>query len=131
MPYLDVRTMMLYYSLPVEEQSTKGGENIDADLLSNHRTVHWWEALKPSGVGCYCMWMECCQPSSSKFATTKTEKEGEERLSNEIMEYSTLGEVFLLGDFNAQTCNDWCKEHDMEDLVTLHAIQEEATVRVI
>ena len=73
-------------------------------------------------------------PSGSRFSTTEIERDGEERpspytcLSEEIMEYSTLGEVFLMGDFNARTCSDQCETYDIED-PALQAIQEEATTR--
>ena len=74
-------------------------------------------------------------PSGSRFATTAREREGEERpspytcLSEDIMEYSTLGEVFLMGDFNARTCSEQCETYDTEDPTVLHAIQEAATMR--
>ena len=73
-------------------------------------------------------------PSGSRFAFTEPEREGEERpspytcLSEAIMEYSTLGEVFLMGDFNARTCSDQCETYDTED-TTFHAIEEETTTR--
>lgn len=44
------------------------------------------------------------------------------------MEFSTLGEVFLMGDFNARTCSDLCDRYDCEDTKALHTIQEEHSV---
>eukprot|EP00250_Pteridium_aquilinum_P020101 c24701_g3_i2 orf=2-898(-) len=74
-------------------------------------------------------------PSGSRFATTAREREGEERpspytcLSEDIMEYSTLGEVFLMGDFNAKTCSEQCETNDTEDPTVLHAIQDAASIQ--
>ena len=47
-------------------------------------------------------------PTGSRFVSTEQESSSVEAspyacLSEEIMEYSTLGEVFLMGDFNART----------------------------
>ena len=36
-------------------------------------------------------------------------------LSEDIVHYSTLGEVLLMGDFNARTQNRQCEIYDMED----------------
>ena len=59
-------------------------------------------------------------PSGSIFASIDQESSSTETspyacLSEEIMEYSTLGEVFLMGDFNARTRSEQCEAYDYED----------------
>ena len=73
-------------------------------------------------------------PTGSRFASTEQESSSAEAspyacLSEDIMEYSTLGEVFLMGDFNAHTRSEQCDAYDHEDLEALHTLHEEATVR--
>ena len=73
-------------------------------------------------------------PSGSRFVSTDQESSSTEAspyacLSKEIMEYSTLGEVFLMGDFNARTRSEQCEAYDYEDPEVLHTLHEEATMR--
>lgn len=73
-------------------------------------------------------------PSGSRFASTEQEPSSTEAspytcLSEGIMEYSTLGEVFLMGDFNARTHNEQCEEYDHEDPEILHTLHEEINMR--
>ena len=71
-------------------------------------------------------------PMGSSFAITDRELSDPSPyacLSEEIIEYSTLGEVFLMGDFNARTRSEQCEAYDLEDPQSLHATQEEDTLR--
>ena len=45
------------------------------------------------------------------------------------MEYSTLGEVFLMGDFNARTSRHQCETYDFEDPEILHITEASDTTR--
>lgn len=45
--------------------------------------------------------------------------------SEEIMHYSTLGEVFLTGDFNAHTQSRQCEVYDYDDMEILHPVDPE------
>lgn len=68
-------------------------------------------------------------PRGSRYATREDtdSSEGEEKtaptagdppygvLSEDIIHYSTLGEVLLMGDFNARTQSGQCEIYDMED----------------
>ena len=65
-------------------------------------------------------------PTGSRFASTDQESSSTETspyacLSKEIMEYSTLGEVFLMGDFNACTRSEQCEAYDHKDPKVLHS----------
>lgn len=46
-------------------------------------------------------------------------------LSDEIFHYSTLGEVFLMGDFNAHTQSRQCSIYDYHETELLHTLEAE------
>lgn len=46
-------------------------------------------------------------------------------LSEDILHYSTLGEVFLLGDFNAKTQRRQCATYAMEDPEMMMTMEED------
>ena len=48
-------------------------------------------------------------------------------LSDEILQYMALGEVLLLGDFNARTQSLQCDRYDFEDPIQLRTLDEEDT----
>jgi len=50
-------------------------------------------------------------------------------LTEGIMEYSTRGEVFLMGDFNARTCSRQCESYDFEDPEILQLTEDADTRR--
>ena len=73
-------------------------------------------------------------PTGSRFAMIEHEEGGIGEspytcLMEGIMEYSTLGEVFLMGDFNARTCGHQCETYDFEDPEILHTIEASDTTR--
>ncbi|MCO5551936.1 hypothetical protein L7F22_005443 [Adiantum nelumboides] len=86
-------------------------------------------------------------PSGERFATVgedttggaTVEQEGEEEgdtlspytcLTEKIMEYSSLGEIFLMGDFNGQTQSKQCETYDFEDPEALHPLDEVGVDRI-
>ncbi|KAH7372891.1 hypothetical protein KP509_17G027200 [Ceratopteris richardii] len=69
-------------------------------------------------------------PSSSRFAIIDREEDSPYTcLSEEITEYSALGQVLLMGDFNARTSSDECEIFDAEDPQILHPIEDESIAR--
>lgn len=75
-------------------------------------------------------------PTGSRFALTEQQEEGGMGespytcLMEGIMEYSTLGEVFLMGDFNARTRGHQCESYDFEDPEILYTIDAADTRRI-
>ncbi|MCO5570416.1 hypothetical protein L7F22_024137 [Adiantum nelumboides] len=58
-------------------------------------------------------------PRGSRYATQSTRQQPRDdspytRLSENILRYSSLGEIFLMGDFNGRTQSRQCDTYDME-----------------
>ena len=51
-------------------------------------------------------------------------------LSDDILQFSSLGEVFLVGDFNGRTQSRQCEGFDFEEPEILHTLEEVATQRL-
>ncbi|MCO5551960.1 hypothetical protein L7F22_005467 [Adiantum nelumboides] len=78
-------------------------------------------------------------PSGSRFATISGDTAGDDTEAHErdgetlspyacliegIMSYSSLGKVFLMGDFNGRTQSRQCETYDFEDSELLNPIDE-------
>ncbi|MCO5562255.1 hypothetical protein L7F22_015880 [Adiantum nelumboides] len=67
-------------------------------------------------------WVEIVHKNLRKEAKEEAQKEG-------IVEYSSLGEVFLMGNLSGWTQSRQCERYDFEDLELLHLLDEAGVER--